>query len=204
MAAKIAESEFVIEPIRIASGWRRVVAIDLDRSKLAAIWGAWDKANDVIYLYDEYVAPEAIALPVSADAIKKRGTWIPSRIDMESRGRSNIEGEALVNRFWALDVNVFAPPLDLAAGIDEARHRLAAGRLKVFSTCQSWLSEFRSYRLDEKGKIVDVNDHLVQATALLCQFGPETGISENIGSAIEEDENELDDSGATRNPVTGY
>ena len=80
---------------------------------------------------------------------------------------------------------------------------MATGRLKLFSTCQNWLSEFRSFRLDEKGKIRDANDHLMQATALLCQFGPELAISENMGSALEEDDEAFDDTDATRNTITG-
>jgi hypothetical protein len=36
---------------------------------------------------------------------------------------------------------------------------------------QNWLSEFRIYRRDEKGKIVKQNDHLMDATRYLILSG---------------------------------
>ena len=164
------ESDFVVAGVRIASSWRRVVAVDADRSRFTAIWGAWDRTNDVVYLYDEYTNAEG-SLPVLAQAIKKRGPWIPSLIDMEARGRSKAEGIALVNRLLDLEVEPCTVPFDLAAGIDEARHRLATGRLKAFSNCERWLSELRRYCFDEDEQLPGRDDHLMQATALLCQFG---------------------------------
>ena len=48
---------------------------------------------------------------------------------------------------------------------------LSAGKLKVFSSCQPWLEEFRLYRRDDRGRIVKQNDHLLDATRYLCMSG---------------------------------
>ena len=49
--------------------------------------------------------------------------------------------------------------------------RLSTGRLKVFSTLQSWLSEYRLYHRDEKGKVVKKDDHLMDAMRYLVFSG---------------------------------
>ncbi len=49
--------------------------------------------------------------------------------------------------------------------------RMSTGSLKVFSSCQSWLQEYRLYRRDEDGKIVKENDHLMDATRYLVMSG---------------------------------
>jgi hypothetical protein len=41
---------------------------------------------------------------------------------------------------------------------------LSSGRLKVFNTCPQWISEFRKYHRDEKGRVVKADDHLLDAT----------------------------------------
>ena len=55
------------------------------------------------------------------------------------------------------------------AGIHKVWLRMSTGRLKVFKSCQNWLSEFRIYRRDEKGHIVKENDHLMDSTRYLVQ-----------------------------------
>jgi hypothetical protein len=56
-------------------------------------------------------------------------------------------------------------------GIAEMWGRLSSGRLKVFRTCQNWLTEFRIYRRDEKGKIVKQSDHAMDATRYAVMSG---------------------------------
>jgi hypothetical protein len=41
---------------------------------------------------------------------------------------------------------------------------LSTGRLKVFDTLTHWISEFRKYHRDEKGKIVKKDDRLMDAS----------------------------------------
>jgi hypothetical protein len=58
-------------------------------------------------------------------------------------------------------------------------------RLFVFNSLQNWLSEFRIYRRDEKGKIVKQNDHLMDATRYLIVSGLQVACRE----PCEEDDN---------------
>jgi hypothetical protein len=41
----------------------------------------------------------------------------------------------------------------------------------VFRTLQNWLSEYRLYRRDEKGRVVKDRDHLMDATRYLLMSG---------------------------------
>jgi hypothetical protein len=41
---------------------------------------------------------------------------------------------------------------------------LSTGRLTVFRPLQNWLAEYRAYRRDGKGAVVEQGDRLVDAT----------------------------------------
>jgi hypothetical protein len=56
-------------------------------------------------------------------------------------------------------------------GIYDVWQRLSSGRLKVFRGMKNWLSEFRLYRRDDKGRVVKDNDHLMDATRYLVMSG---------------------------------
>jgi hypothetical protein len=78
--------------------------------------------------------------------------------------------------------------------------RLSDGRLFVFNSLQNWLSEFRIYRRDEKGKIVKQNDHLMDATRYLIMSGLQVACRE----PREEDDDTRQWIDSTRNEYTGY
>ena len=46
------------------------------------------------------------------------------------------------------------------SGIYDVWTLLSAGKLKVFASCADWISEYRMYRRDDKGRVVKKNDHL--------------------------------------------
>jgi hypothetical protein len=49
-------------------------------------------------------------------------------------------------------------------GLYTVYQRLSGSRLKVFKTLPNWLSEYRLYRRDEKGRVVKERDHLMDCT----------------------------------------
>lgn len=190
----------VAEPIKIPGLWPRVCAVCVDRARFAAVWGAWDKQGDTIYLYDE-ISVSRGDVAVHAEALRRRGGWIPTIIDLEGNGRSKDEGVTLVNRMLDLNVEIFDGKLDLNAGLDQLIGRLTTGRLRVFSQLTNWMTEYRRYQRDEKHEIVEGQDHLMQATALLATSGLMVSITENRANSDAEG---YDDSDSTRNPITGY
>lgn len=167
----IAESDIVCEPFEIPVYFRKAYGLDVGWKRTAAIWAAYDPDNDIAYLYAEHYRGEAEPA-VHAQAIKSKGEWIPGVIDPASRGRSQHDGEQLYKAYRDdLGLKITIADNAVEAGIFEVWQRLSSGRLKVFPSCRNFLSEFRIYRRDEKGKVVKENDHLMDAARYLCMSG---------------------------------
>lgn len=155
------EKDFVINPIKVPDHWPRVFGFDGGYHNTAAVWLAWDKDTDTVYVTDEYKAGE-VDYAIHADAIKKRGTWIPGVGDAAAIGQ--LDGVKTLDAYRRAGVNLRLADKSVNAGITEVLNRLSTNRLKVFSTCQKWLDEFRTYSYDENQKIVKRDDHLMDAT----------------------------------------
>ena len=163
----VPETDIVVADFPIPAHWPRLYALDVGWNRTAAIWGAWDRDTDVIYLYAEHYRGQAEP-SIHAHAIKARGEWINGEIDPASRGRSQKDGEQLMQNYKDLGLKVKPAINAVESGIYEVWQRLSTGRLKVFQSLGNWKSEYRIYRRDEKGRIVKENDHLMDCTKYLC------------------------------------
>lgn len=166
----VEESAITVEPFAIPAYWRRAYGLDVGWNRTAAIWGAIDPNTDTVYLYAEHYRGQAEP-SVHATALRARGEWIPGVIDPASRGRSQRDGQQLIQNYSDLGLKLSLADNAIDAGIDDVWMRLATGRLKVFRTCLNWLAEYRLYRRDEKGKIVKANDHLMDGSRYLIRSG---------------------------------
>lgn len=166
----IPESEILVDPFEIPKHWPRVYALDVGWNRTAALWGAVNRDEGVVYLTGEHYRGQAEP-SVHAAAIRAKGDWIPGVIDPAARGRSQTDGEQLLKLYRDLGLTLHEADNTREAGIHEVYERLSTGRLKVFRTLQSWLQEYRLYRRDEKGQIVKVNDHLMDDTRYLIVTG---------------------------------
>ncbi|RJF80941.1 hypothetical protein D3877_11950 [Azospirillum cavernae] len=166
----VAESEIMVEPFAIPAYWPRAYGLDVGWNRTAAAWGAHDTNTDTLYLYAEHYRGQAEP-STHATAIRARGDWMPGAIDPAARGRSQRDGEQLLQNYLDLGLKLTKADNAVDAGIDDVWMRLATGRLKVFRTCLNWWAEYRLYRRDEKGKIVKANDHLMDATRYLIRTG---------------------------------
>lgn len=166
----VPESEFTMAPFALPEYWPRAYGLDVGWNRTAAIWAAHDRDAGVVYLYAEHYRGQAEP-SVHADAIRARGAWIPGAIDPAARGRGQIDGRALLQAY--VDLGLELTPADNAveAGLHAIWQRLSAGRLKVFTTCENWLAEYRLYRRDEVGRVVRQRDHLMDATRYLVLTG---------------------------------
>ena len=163
----IAKEEFIVPPFQVPAWFRRGYALDVGWNRTAALFGAHDLDNDVLYLTAEHYRGQAEP-PVHAAAIKARAQdWMPGFIDPASHGRSQIDGKALFDLYLELGLKLSNAINAIEAGILEVWQRLSTGRLKVFSNLINWLAEFEFYRRDENGKIVKEADHLMDCTRYL-------------------------------------
>lgn len=166
----VAEEDVMCDPFRIPNHWPRGYGLDVGWNRTAGIWGGWDRDADVVYLYSEHYRGQAEPA-VHAAAVKARGNWITGVIDPASRGGSQKDGEKLLNIYQTLGLDLVPANNAVEAGIYEVWSRLSTGRLKVFSTLQNWRREYRLYRRNEKGAIVKMDDHLMDATRYFVVSG---------------------------------
>lgn len=158
---------FRIAPFAVPDYFRRGYGLDVGWNRTAAIFGAHDLDNDVLYLISEHYRGEAPP-SVHADAIKARPTWQPGFIDPASQGSSQLDGKRVIDEYRRYGLTLQPADNAVEAGIMAVRQRLETGRLKVFSTLTNWFNEFRFYIRDEKtGKVVKKDDHALDATRYL-------------------------------------
>lgn len=163
----IQEADIVCDPFEIPRHYSRGYGLDVGWNFTACVWGAYDDDSDILYLTHEYKRSQAEPA-VHANSIKARGEWIPGVIDPASRGRSQADGTQLMQLYMEQGLKLTPANNSVESGLFEMYERMTTGRLKVFKTCTEWLSEYRLYRRDEKGKIVKENDHAIDASRYLC------------------------------------
>jgi hypothetical protein len=163
----IAEADITCAPFEFPLWYRFCYGMDVGWNRTAAIWGAIDPETDVLYCFSEYYRGQTEP-PIHAAAIQSRGKWIPGVIDPASRGRSQKDGQQLLQIYQQLGLSLITADNGVESGLYKVWTRMSTGRLKVFSTCQNFFEEFRIYRRDEKGKIIKEKDHLLDALRYLC------------------------------------
>jgi len=166
----VPEEIVLCDPFELPKHWPRAYGMDVGWNRTAAAWGAWDRDSDVVYLYSEHYHGQQPP-SVHADAIRRRGDWLPGAIDPASAGANQKDGTSLIAEYQALGLNLYPADNTVETGLHACYQRMAAGGLKVFRTCRNWISEFRIYRRDERGKVVKENDHLMDCTRYLIMTG---------------------------------
>jgi hypothetical protein len=157
----------VIPDFEIPAYWPRGYGMDVGWSKTAAIFGAWDRDNDTVYLTGEHYRGQAEP-PIHAAAIKARGSYIPGFIDPPANCSSQVDGQKLLEIYLRLGLKLHTADNAREAGIYAIWTRLSTGRLKVFRSCKNWLDEFRIFARDENGKIInEPKFHLMAASRYL-------------------------------------
>jgi phage terminase large subunit-like protein len=180
----ISEDDIVIEPIAIPRHWRKICGIDFGVDHpFAAVWVALDPDNDTIHIYGDYAIRGATP-PVHASAIRPKGEWIPIAWPHDGLARDKGSGVPLADIYRKQEhLNLLRdkfsnPPgpgqvegqggNGVEVGIVEMWQRMESGRLKVHSTCQTWLSEFRQYHRKD-GVIVALKDDCLSASRYAIQ-----------------------------------
>jgi phage terminase large subunit len=195
------EQDFLFDPakVQVLTEWPQVYALDIDGGTASIVWGAHDVHSDTVYLYKEYVEDKA-RLETWAAGIRKRGRNIPGIFDMTARRRTEEQGERIVESLLDQSLDIYTSEADVESAASEINGRIATQQLKVASNLTNWLTQYRAYRRDAKGDIVEERNGLMHATGLLLISGL---------SVSHVDERVADDAMAdwgdqSRNPVTGY
>jgi Terminase RNaseH-like domain len=175
----IAEKDVTCPRFEIPKHWPRWYGMDVGWKRTAAVWFAWDRDTGRKYLYHEHYRGEAEPA-IHASAIRAPGEWIPGVIDPACLGSNQIDGRNLLEMYRDLGLDVEPADNAVESGIYEVWQALSSGQLKVFADLSNWLSEYRKYHRDEKGKIVKQNDHLLDATRYGVVSGPARARTEPV------------------------
>jgi hypothetical protein len=191
-------------PRHIPSTWARIAVIDVDQARIGITWAAHDRTGDVVNVYDCVVMPRG-DLSLLAATLRDRGAWIPVLMDAEARKRPKAEGLRIAERLAELGVDIYCAHADTGTTVEETANRLSTGRLRVHEHLEEWFAGYRRYRRDEKGEIVETDDHLIRATGLLLVHGLGLAITENRAASEAEAFDPLEDERMSgRLGVTGY
>lgn len=166
----VPETDLIIPPFEIPKHFRRGYGLDVGWNNTAVVWGAFDPDADILYITHDYKKGQAEPA-IHASAIKAKGEWMSGVIDPASRGRSQKDGEQLIELYRAQGLKLHLADNVVEAGIFDVYERMTTGRLKIFSTCINTTNELRIYRRDEKGRIVKENDHNMDAMRYLVRSG---------------------------------
>ena len=156
----VPKSEIQCQPFAIPKHWPRGYALDVGWKFTAALWGAWDREVDTVYVFAEYKRGKREP-SVHATAIKGRGEWIKGVIDPAAQGRNQKDGTRLITEYRAAGLKLTPAINTVEAGIHATYERLATGRLRVFSTLFDIWKEMALYQRDEQGRVKKANDHLL-------------------------------------------
>lgn len=159
-----------VKDFPIPKYWAKAYALDVGWNRTAAVWGALDRDQDVLYIYSEHYQGEQEPM-FHAKAIKARGDWMRGVIDPASHGRSQADGNALFELYRKEGLKIQNAENAVEAGIYEVWQRFQTGRLKIFKSCTNLLKELSLYHRNDKGAIVKKNDHLCDCLRYMTLSG---------------------------------
>lgn len=169
------------DPATFPAYWPWMWAVDFSHGGMsasahpfAAVLGAWDRDNDVIYIVDAIKV--ARALPIQHVArIKHSPKWHAVVAWPHDGGQHGFEsGETFAMTYKRLGLNMLPSHAtfkdggyNFESGISEMESRFATGRLRVAAHLAEWFEEYRSYHR-VNGLVNKVDDDLLSATRVLC------------------------------------
>ena len=166
----VAEEAIKTTAFPIPPHWPRIVGVDFGIDHpTAAVWLAWDRDNDTIYVTDAYRVKDA-SIAIHAAGIKARGDWIPVAWPHDGLQRDKGSGEQLADQYRKQGLAMLRGRATfedgsngVEAGIAEMLVRMQTMRLRVFAHLGDWFEEFRLYHR-KNGLIVKEGDDLMAAT----------------------------------------
>lgn len=182
----VPEDDYLVEPFALPKHWLRAYGMDVGWNWTAAVWGAYDREADTWYLYADYKRSEAEP-SIHTTAIKAPGAWIAGVIDPAANGRTQDDGIALLEKYRALGLDLTLALNTRETGLYECWERLSTGRLKLFRSLSATRNEIRLYHRDERGRIVKVNDHCMDAMRYLVMSGLEVATGVPVTGAEREE-----------------
>ena len=166
----IDEKDIKVEPFDIPSHWVIIIGMDFGWDHpTAAVAMAWDRDNDVIYIFDEYKASKRTPIE-NTPHIQRMCHWAPVAFPHDGNSTEKGSGETLAESYIKTGLNMLPERAtfdngsnSVEVGLMEILMRMQTGRWKVFSHCHQWFEEFRMYHRKD-GKVAKEKDDLMDGS----------------------------------------
>jgi phage terminase large subunit-like protein len=156
---------YTVNPFEIPKHWLRINALDVGWRMTAAVFGAINPDDGILYIYSEhYMSAEEPS--IHAKSIKARGD-ILTIIDSAAHGRSQIDGHNLFDLYKDQGLRLVNANKSVETGLYAVWEMFTSRRLKIFSNCQNIFGELKTYSRDDQGKIIKADDHLMDSLRYL-------------------------------------
>lgn len=169
----IEEELITCAPFKIPPHWPRLCALDFGVDHpTAAVWLAWDRDTDSVYVYDGY-RNSGGTVAAHAAAVRMKGKTIPVAWPHDGLQRDKVSCRPLAEiykRDHGLNMLPHKAEFEgggygVEAGLAMMLDRMETGRFKVFSHLTQWFEEFRLYHRKD-GLVVKLRDDLMSATRI--------------------------------------
>lgn len=158
------ESDYVVNDFAVPRHWPEIGGLDIGLTHATgAVRLRLDQESDIVYMTSEYKVAGKTAVEHVAHLKPWRCKFSLSK-DAFNKNMQTGRSTADVFKEQGLDVimcDMKAGSLD--ASIHELRARIGSGRFFIFRSCQQVLEEIRTWRANDKGVIVKVNDDVISA-----------------------------------------
>lgn len=166
----VTESGIKVQGFAIPKHWPKIIGLDFGWDHpTAAVWLAWDRDTDTVYVYDVYIKRKS-SVPENAMVIRAKGDWFPVAWPHDGLQHDKGSGETLAAQYKTAGLNMLKDRATfddggsgVEAGVAEMLDRMQTGRFKVFSHLTHWFDEFRQYHRKD-GKLVKEFDDAISAT----------------------------------------
>jgi phage terminase large subunit-like protein len=176
MVYPVSEHGVTCEPFEIPDFWPRFFGLDFGWNCTAALFGAHDVDNDVVYFYAEYYKGQLTPEVHARDLLKMGADWIPAIYDPAGLQSNQRDGDNFVRIYQSCGIrNVIKADNSKEAGLTLCLNRMQNGKLKIFRNMTNVLQEFRMYSRDESGKAKKGNDHLMDCMRYAVISGVNNG-----------------------------
>lgn len=181
MVYPVSEKGISCDPFEIPNYWPRFFGLDFGWNCTAAIFGAHDVDNDVVYFYAEYAKGQLTPEVHARDLLKMGADWIPGAYDPAGLQSDQQDGTNFA-RIYASSGMKYLIKADNSkeAGITAVLTRMQNGQLKIFNTLHGTFRELRMHARGDDGKAKKGNDHLMDAMRYAVMSGIKVGRKKNL------------------------
>jgi Terminase RNaseH-like domain len=167
------EAQIIIEPVSISPHWVQLGAMDFGWDHpWAAVRMAWDRDADVVYLTRDFRKSETTPARARTELAAWDLDWLPWAWPHDGLQHDKGSGQTLRDQYEKAGFLMMRERAQFEggghgfeAGIQMMIDRMESGRWKVFSTCTSWIDEFRTYHRKD-GQVIKERDDTISASRI--------------------------------------